>query len=259
MESNSTRSVSYHYFGWAFANSGKFRVDEGRPFAFKTRFFDFPHRGEANKHLWDRIPRGRFHSTILGWLFQAVQKAWFTKVAQFWSKRVFSTFPIGSKRIDTLGIEFHEVGFILPFWVGFSKQRKKPGWRRSSNFIKTRFFDFPHRGKANKQPWDRILRGLFHTTILSGLFQAAQKAGLTKVVQLRSKRVYGLFPSGRREWTPLGSNSTTLVSYHHFGLAFPSSAKSRVEEGRPIAVKTRFFDFPHRGEATEHHEGTQKA
>ena len=132
-----------------------------------------------------------------------------------------------------------------PFWVGFSKQWKKPGWRRSSNCtqnaffqlspsgrsektalgsnftisvschhfgwafpssgksrvhksgpiaFKTRFVKFPHRGETKKHPWDRILKFRFHATILGGLFQAAEKPGLTKVVQLRSKRVFSTFP-----------------------------------------------------------------
>ena len=109
---------------------------------------------------------------------------------------------IGAKRKNTLGIEFHEVGFIPSFWVGFSKQGKKPGWRTSSNCVQNAFFR--------------------------------------------------LSPSGRNEKTPLGSNSTRSVSYHHFEWAFPSRAKSRVDERRPIAFKTRFFDFPHRGETKKH-------
>ena len=113
--SNSKRSVSYHHFEWAFPSSAKSRVDERRPIAYKTRFFDFPHRGETKKHPWDRIPRGRFHTTILSGLFQAGQKAGLTNVVQLRSKRVFSTFPIGAKRKNNLGIEFHEVGFIPPF------------------------------------------------------------------------------------------------------------------------------------------------
>ena len=113
--SNSMRSVSYHHFEWAFPSRAKSRVDERRPIAFKTRFLDFPHRGETKKHPWDRIPRGRFHTTILGGLFQAGQKACLTNVVQLRSKRVFSTFPIGAKRKNTLGIEYHEVGFIPPF------------------------------------------------------------------------------------------------------------------------------------------------
>ena len=348
--SNFTISVSCHHFWWAIPSSGESRVDEGRKIAFITRFFNFPHRGETKKHPWDRILQFGFHATILGGLFQAAEKTGFTKVVQLRSKRVFSTFPIGAKRKNSLGIEFYNFGFMPPFWVGFSKQRKKPGSRRSSNCVqnaffqlspsgrnektplgsnftiwvschhfgwafpssgksrvhegrpiafKTRFFNFPHRGETKKQPWDRILQFRFHATIFGGLFQAAEKAGLTKVVKLRSKRVFSTFPigekrkntlgiefynlgfmppfwvgfskqrkkpgwrrssncvqnaffqlspSGRNEKTALGSNFTISVSCHHFGWAFPSSGKSRVDEGRPIAFKTRFFNFPHRGE-----------
>ena len=152
--SNSTRSVSYHHFEWAFPCRAKSRVDERRPIAFKTRFFDFPHRGETKKHPWDRIPGGRFYTTILSGLFQAGQKAGLTNVVQLRSKRVFPTFPI---------------------------------W-----------------GELKKHLWDRIPRGRFHTTILSGLFQAGQKAWLTNVVQLRSKRVFSTFPIGAKRKNTLG-------------------------------------------------------
>ena len=202
MGSNFTISVSWHHFGWAYPSSGKSRVDEGRPIAFKTSFLNFPHWGETRKHAWDRILQFRFPATILGWLFQAAEKAGFTKVVQLLLKRVFSNFPIGTKRKNTLVIEFYNFGFMPPFWVGFSKQRKKPGSRRSSNCFQNAFFQ--------------------------------------------------LSPSGRNEKTPLGSNFTISVSCHHFGRAFPSSGKSRVDEGRPIAFKTRFFNFPHRGEAKKH-------
>ena len=84
--SNFTISVSCHHFGWAFPSSGKSRVDEGRPIAFKTRFFNFPHRGEAKKQPWDRILKFRFNATILGGLFQAAEKAGLTKVVQLRSK-----------------------------------------------------------------------------------------------------------------------------------------------------------------------------
>ena len=230
---------------WAFPSSRKSRVDEGPPIAFKTRFFNFPHRGEAKKHPWDRILQFRFHATILGGLFQAAEEAGFTKVVQSRSKRVLLNFPIGGKRKNSFGIEFYNFGFMPPFWVGFSKQRKKPGSRKWSNCVqnaffqlspsgrsektalgsnftisvschhfgwafpsggksrvhesgpisfKTRFVKFPHRGETKKHPWDRILKFRFHATILGGLFQAAEKAGLTKVVQLRSKRVFSIFP-----------------------------------------------------------------
>ena len=115
LRSSSTRSVSYDHFEWDFPSRAKSRVDERRPIAFKTRFFDFSHRGETKKHPWDRIPRGGFHTTILSGLFQAGQKAGLRNVVQFRSKRVFSPFPIRAKRKNTLAIEFHEVGFIRPF------------------------------------------------------------------------------------------------------------------------------------------------
>ena len=114
-----------------------------------------------------------------------------TNVVQLPSKRVFSTFPIGAKRKNTLGIEFHEVRSIPPFWVDFPSIAKSRFDERRPIAFKTRFF------------------------LLS--------------------------PSGRKEKTPLGSNSTRSVSYHHFVWAFPSRAKSRVDERRPIAFKTRFF------------------
>ena len=186
--SNSTRSVSYHHFWWAFARSVKSRVDEGRPIPFKTRFFDFPHYGETKNHPWNRIYQFRFHTTIFAGLLRALQKAGLTKVVQLRWKLIFSTFPIVAKRKNTLGIEFQDVGLIPPFLVGFCKQRKKRGWKSSSNCVENSFFR--------------------------------------------------LSPSGRNEKTPLGSNSTRLVSYHHFGWA-KNSEKRRVDEGRPIALKTR--------------------
>ena len=150
--SNFTISVSCHHFGWAFPSSGKSRVDEGRPIAFKTRFFNFPHPGETKKHPRDRILQFRFHGTISGGLFQAAEKAGWTKVVEFRSKRVFSTFPIGAKRKNTLGIEFYNFVFMPPFWVGFSKQRKKPGGRRSSNCVQTAFFQLSPSGRNEKTP-----------------------------------------------------------------------------------------------------------
>ena len=150
--SNFTISVWCHHFGWAFPSSGKSRVHEGRPIAFKTRFFNFPHRGETKKQPWDRILQFRFHATILGGLFQAAEKAGLTKVVQLRSKRVFSTFPSGAKRKSTLDFEFYNFGFMPPFWVGLSKQRKKPGWRRSSNCVQIAFFQLSPSGRKEKTP-----------------------------------------------------------------------------------------------------------
>ena len=208
---DSTRSVSYHHFGWAFPSREKSRFDERRPIVFKTRFFEFPHRGETKKHPSDRKPRGRFHTTILSRLFQAGQKGGLTNVVQLRSTRVFSTFPIGAKRNNTLGIDstrsvsYHHFGWAFP-----SRAKSRFDERRPIVF-KTRFFEFPHRGETKKHPSDRKPRGRFHTTILSRLFQAGQKGGLTNVVQLRSKRVFSTFPIGAKRKNTLG------IEFHEVG------------------------------------------
>ena len=191
------------------------RFDEGRPIAFKTRFFDFPNRGETKKHPLDRIPRRRFHTTILGGLFPAAQKAGLTKVVQLRSKLVFSTFPIGAKRKNTLGsnstssLSYHHFGRALPRSGKRRVDEKRP------IALKTRFFEFPHMGETKKHPLDRIPRGRFDTTILGGLFPAAQKAGLTKVVQLRSKLVFSTFPIGVKRKNTLG------IEFHEVGCIPP--------------------------------------
>ena len=301
--SNFTISVSCHHFGWAFPSSGKSRVDEGRPITFKTRFFNFPHRGQTKKHPWDRILQFRFHATILGGFFEAAEEAGCTNVVQLRSKCVFSTFPVGAKRKNTLGIEFYNFGFMPPFWVGFSKQRKKPGGRRSSNCVRNAFFQLSPSGRNEKTPLGSNFKNSVSCHHFGWVFQAAEKAGLTKVVQLRSKRVFSTFPigakrkntlgiefynfgfmppfwvgfskqrkkpggrrstnyfqnaffqlspSGRNEKTPLGSNFTIPVSCHHFGWVFRSSGRSLVYECRPIAFEMRFFNFPRRGETKKH-------
>ena len=213
--SNFTISISCHHFGWAFPSSGKRRLYERRPIAFKTRFFNFQHRGETKKHPWDRILQFRLHGTILGGLIQAAEKAGLTKVVQLRSKRVFLTFPIEAKRENTLGFEFYNFGFMRPFWVGVSKQRKSRIDKGGPIAFKTRFFNFPHRGETKKHPWDRILQFRFPATILGGLFQAVEKAGFTKVVQLRSKRVFSTFPIGEKRENTLG------IQFYNFGFIPP--------------------------------------
>ena len=153
-----TLGIEFYSFGFmppfwvSFSKQRKKPGLRSRPIAFKTRFFNFPHRGETKKHPWDRILQFRFHATILGELFQAAEKAGFTKVVQLLSKRVFSTFPVGAKRKNTLGIEFYNFGFMPPFWVSFSKQRKKPGLRRSSNCVQNAFFQLSPSGRNEKTP-----------------------------------------------------------------------------------------------------------
>ena len=192
--SNFTISVSCHHFGWAFPSSGKSRIDEGRPIAFKRRFFNFPHRGEVEKT------------------------------------------PLGSN--FTISVSCHHFGWAFP-----SSGKSRVDESRPIAF-KTRFFNFPHRGETKKHLWDRILQFRFHATILGGLFQAAEKAGLTKVVQFVQNAFFQLSPSGRSEKTPLGSNFTISVSCHHFGWAFPSSGKSRVDESVQLRSKGVFSTFP---------------
>ena len=200
MGTNFTISASCHHLGWAFPSSGRSQVDEGRPIAFKTRFFNFLHRGEAKKQPWDRILQFRFHATILGGLFQAAEKARLTKVVQLRSKRVFSIFPI------------------------LARQKKKAVRSNFTISVSCHHFvwAFPSSGKS------RVDEG--------------------RPIAFKT-RFFQLSRSGRSEKTALGSNFTISVSCHHFGWAFPSSGKSRVDEGRPIAFKTRFLNFPHRGEA----------
>ena len=96
--SNFKISVSCHHFGWAFPSSGKSRVYESGPIAFKTG---------GNK----KTPLGsNFTISVschhFGWAFPSSGKGGLTKVVQLRSKRVFSTFPIGAKLKNSLGIEF---------------------------------------------------------------------------------------------------------------------------------------------------------
>ena len=215
MRTNSTRSVSYHHFGWAFPTSAKSRFDEGRPIAIKTRFFDFPHRGETKKHPCERYPRGWFHTIILGGLFQAAQKAGLTKVVQLRSNAFFRLSPLGRNKKtplrsnSTRSVSYYHFGCAFP-----SSAKSRVDGGRPIEF-KTRFFDFPHRGETKKTPCDRIARDGFHTSIFGGLFQAEQKGGLTKVVQLRSKRVFSTFPIGAKR------KSTLAIELHEMGFIPP--------------------------------------
>ena len=247
MGSNSRRSVSYPYFCWALPSSGKRRVDEGRPIAFKTRFVEFPHRGETKKHPCDRIPRGQFHTTILGGIFEAAQNAGFDQGRPIGLKTRFFEFPHWGETkkhpCDQIPQgRFHTTILGGLAFTSSAKRRVDEG----------RFFDFPHRGETKKHPWDRIPRGRFHTPIFAGLYQAAENAGLTKIVQLRSKLVLSSFPIGAKRKNTLVTNSTRSASYHHFGWVFPSSAKRRFDQGRPIGLKTRFVEFPHRDGTKKH-------
>ena len=238
----------------AFPSRAKSRVDERRPIAFKTRFFDFRHRGKRKNTLGIAIPRRRFHTIILSF-FQAGKKA-LTNVVQLRSKRVFSTFPIGETKkhpwdriprrrfhttiLSGLFQAGQKAGLTNVVHVAFKTPAFCPAWRKptqtplveiqptSWNSIPRVFFRFAPMGKVEKtlfernwttfvnpaffpawksllkHPWDRIPRGRFHTIILSMLFQAGKKAGLTNVVQLRSKRVFLTFPIGAKRKNTVG-------------------------------------------------------
>ena len=93
----------------------------------KRVFSTFPILSRQKKQPWNQILQFMFYATILGGLFQEKEKAGFTKVVQLRSKLVLLNFSVGGKQKNTLGIEFYNFGCMPPFWVGFSKQRKKPG------------------------------------------------------------------------------------------------------------------------------------
>ena len=123
--------------------------------------------------------------------------------------------------------------------MGFSKQRKKPGLRKSSNCVRNAFFQLSPSGRNEKTR----LGSNFTISVSWHYFGwAFPSSGKSRVDESRpiafKTRFFKLSPSGRNEKTPLGSNFTISVSCHHFGWAFPSSGKSRVDEGRPIAFKT---------------------
>ena len=145
-----------------------------------------------------KVEKTRFESNWTTFVNPAFSAAWKSP------PRVFSIIPIGAKRKNTLGIEFYNFGSMPPFWVGFTKQRKKPGSRRSTNCVQNAFFQLSPSGRNEKHPRDRILQFRFHGTISGGLFQAAEKARLTKVVELRSKRVFSTFPIGAKRKNTLG-------------------------------------------------------
>ena len=267
MGSNCTRLVSYHHFGWAFPSSGKSRVDEGRPIAFKTRFFNFSHLGQTKKNSLGI----KFYNLVschhFGWAFPSSGKSRvdegrpiafktrffnFSHLGQTKKTAVGSNFTIsvschhfgwafpssGKSRVDegrpiafkTRFFNFSHLGqtkktavrsnFTISvschhFVWAFPSSAKRWGYEGRRIPFKTRFFNFPNRGEEKKQPWDRILQFRFHATILGGLFQAAQNAGGTKVVEFRSKRVFSTFPIGAKQKNSLG------IEFYNFGFMPP--------------------------------------
>ena len=136
-----------------------------------------------------------------------------------------------------------------PFWVGFSKQRKKLGSRKWSNCVQNAFFQLSPSGRNEKTP----LGSNFTISVSCHHFGwAFPSSGKSRVDECRpvafKTRFFNFSYLGQTKKTAVGSNFTISVSCHHFGWAFPSSRKSWVDEGRPIAFKTRFFNFSHLGQ-----------
>ena len=183
---------------------------------------------------------------------KAAQKAELTNIVKLRSKRVFRLCPSRRKEITPLGSNSTKSVSYHHFRLAFPSNAKSRIDQYRQIAFKMRFSTFPIGAKRKKHLLDRIPRGQINTTILGRLFQAGQRAELTNIVKLRYRRVFRLSLLVQNEKTPSGSNSTKSVSYHHFEWAFPSRAKSRVDERRPIAFKTGFFDFPHRGETKKH-------
>ena len=212
MGSNSTTSVSYPHFEWAFPSRAKSRVDERRPIEFKTRFFDFPHRGKTKK-----TPSGSNSTRSVSyhhfeWAFPSRAKSRVDERRPIAFKTRFFDFPHRgeTKKTPSGSNSTRSVSYPHFEWAFPSRAKSRVDEPRPIEF-KTRFLDFPHRGETKKHPWDRIPRRWFHTIILSGLFQAGQKAGLTNVVQLRSKRVFSTLPIGAKGKNALG------IEFHDVG------------------------------------------
>ena len=119
-----------------------------------------------------------------GWAFPSSRKSrgW-RRSCNCVQNAFFQLFPSWPDKKNSRGIKFYNFSFMPPFWVGFSKQRKKPRLTKVVQLRSKRVFStFPILARQKKQPWDQILQFQFHATILGGLFQAAEKAGLTKVL-----------------------------------------------------------------------------
>ena len=222
--------------------AGLTKVDQLRS---KRVFFNFPHRGETKKHPRDRILQFRFHATILGGFFEATEEAGCTKVVQLRSKCVFSTFPVGAKRKNTLGIEFYNFGFMPPFWVGFSKQRKKPGGRRSTNYVQNAFFStFPIAAKRKNTLGIEFYNFGFMPPFWVDFSKQRKKPGVRRSSNCVQKAYFQLSPSGRNEKTPLGSNFKNSVSRHHFGWVFQAAEKAGLTKVVQLRSKRVFSTFP---------------
>ena len=196
-------------FWVGFPGSAKRQVNEGRPNAFLTRLFDFPYQGETKKHPWERIPRGRFHASILGGLFQAAQKVGLTKVDQTRSKAVCSTFPIRAKRKKHPRERISRDRFHASILGGFSRQCKKSSWRRSFKRVLNAYFWLSPSGRNDKN----ILGNESHEVrLMPPCWMVFPRRRKKSSPRRSSKRVlnayFQLSPPGRNERTPLETNPT---------------------------------------------------
>ena len=129
----------------AFPSSGKSRVDEGRPIAFKTRFFNFSHLGQTKK----TAVRSNFTISVschhFVWAFPSSGKSRVDEGPPIEFKTRFFNFPLSGRSEKTaLGSNFtisvscHHFGWAFP-----SSGKSRVG-RRSSNCVQNAFFNFPH-------------------------------------------------------------------------------------------------------------------
>ena len=128
-------------------------------------------------------------------------------------------------------------GFIPQFWVGFSRAKSRVG-RTSSNCVQNAFFDFPAiRANSKQHPWDRIPLGRFHTTDLEWPFPSqGKKPGWRTSSNSVPNDVFSTFNPGL--FALLGKAQSK------FWVGFSKQGKKpgwRID--RPIAFKTRCFDF----------------
>ena len=113
-----------------------------------------------------------------------------------------------------------------------------------SKCVQNEFLRLSPSGWNEKTPWGTIPTGSVSYHHFGWAFPEKAKRRVTEFVQTRSKRGFSTFPIGKKQKkiTPFRTDPPRSVyfSCHHFGWAFPGSAKSRVDEGRPIALKTRW-------------------
>ena len=217
-------------------------------------FFRFPPMGKFNKTRFERN-----WTTFVNPAFSAAWKSPPKMVALNRNFKIrsqgcfFVSPPMG--KFNKTHFERDWTTFVNPaFSAAWKSPPKMVAWNRNFK-IRSQgcFFVSPPMGKFNKTRFERDW-----TTFVNAGFSAAWKKPPKMVAwnrnfKIRSQGCFFVSPRwgnfGQTKKTAVRSNFTISFSCHHFVWAFPSSGKSRVDEGRPVAFKTRFFNFPHRGEA----------